>query len=127
MPPAGGTVIKYIDFPPEPRDAAEREAGAEAAEARRAQSNEAGLRRRPEHPRHPGMHETDTVDYAIVLSGEIYAILDEDETLMKAGDVLIQNATMHAWANRSQEPCRVVFVLVDGRTGAATGEQSHGR
>ena len=115
MPPARGTVLKYIDFPPEPRDAAERDREAQASEARRPGTTEAGLRPQPQHPRHPGMHETDTIDYAIVLSGEIFAIMDEDETLMKTGDVLIQNATLHAWANRSDEPCRVLFVLVDGR------------
>ena len=62
------------------------------------------------------MHETDTIDYAIVLSGEIWAIMDEGETLMKQGDVLIQNVTDRAWANRSNAPCRILFVLVDGRT-----------
>jgi hypothetical protein len=44
----------------------------------------------PDASRHPGMHKTDTVDYAIVLSGEIWALMDEGETLMKAGDCLVQ-------------------------------------
>ena len=60
------------------------------------------------------MHRTETVDYAIVLSGEIVAIMDEGETLLHAGDVLIQRGTNHAWANRSQAPARVAFVLIDG-------------
>jgi quercetin dioxygenase-like cupin family protein len=58
------------------------------------------------------MHKTSTVDYAIVLSGEIYALMDEGETLMKAGDVLVQRGTNHAWSNRSAEPCLVAFILV---------------
>jgi quercetin dioxygenase-like cupin family protein len=63
--------------------------------------------------RHPGFHQTDTVDYAIVLEGEVWAILDEAETLLKAGDVLIQRGTFHAWDNRSEAVCRVLFVLID--------------
>ncbi len=121
MPPAGGTVLKYIDVPPEPADRVVRDRQAQAAEAKRGPVSEAGLRRKPDHRLHPGMHETDSVDYAIVLSGEIYAVMEEGETLMKAGDVLIQNATMHAWANRSDKPCRVLFVLVDGRKEPSDG------
>lgn len=63
--------------------------------------------------RHPGMHRTATVDYAIVLSGEIWAVMDEGETLMKPGDVLVQRGTSHAWSNRTDQPCRIAFVLID--------------
>jgi hypothetical protein len=56
------------------------------------------------HPRHPGMHRTETVDYAI---------LDEGETTMRAGDILIQRGTLHAWANRSTQIARIAFVLID--------------
>jgi quercetin dioxygenase-like cupin family protein len=66
-----------------------------------------------EKRRHPGMHRTRTLDYAIVLSGEIYAVLDEGEVLLEAGDVLVQRGTNHAWSNRSDRPCRIAFVLVD--------------
>ena len=58
---------------------------------------------------------TKTVDYAIVLEGEIYAVMDEGETLMRAGDVLIQRGTNHAWANRSDKTARIAFVLIDGK------------
>ena len=64
--------------------------------------------------RHPGMHTTQTVDYAIILEGEIWAVMDEGETLMRAGDVLIQRGTNHAWANRSARTARIAFVLIDG-------------
>jgi uncharacterized cupin superfamily protein len=60
------------------------------------------------------MHRTETVDYAIVLEGEIWAVMDEDETLLRAGDVLIQRGTNHAWANRSGATARIAFVLIDG-------------
>ena len=76
------------------------------------------MRRKPEGARHAGMHETDTIDYAVVLSGEIYAIVDEGETLMRPGDVLIQCGTSHSWDNRSDEVCRVLFVMMGGVRGA---------
>jgi len=60
------------------------------------------------------MHITDTVDYAILLQGELVAILEENETVMRAGDILIQRGTNHAWANRSQSIARIAFVLIDG-------------
>ena len=63
---------------------------------------------------HPGMHRTDTVDYAIILEGEIWAVMDDNETLMKQGDVLVQRGTNHAWANRSDKTARICFVLLDG-------------
>ena len=65
------------------------------------------------NPRHPGFHKTATIDYAIVLSGEIYAMMDEGEVLLKAGDALVQRGTNHAWSNRTQEPAVVAFVLID--------------
>ena len=64
---------------------------------------------------HPGMHTTDTVDYAIVLEGEIVAIMDEGETVMRQGEVLIQRGTSHAWANRSGKPVKMAFILVDSK------------
>jgi mannose-6-phosphate isomerase-like protein (cupin superfamily) len=105
-PDPGGTVFRVIDYPPDSErlksldpEAHFASMGAQAAPA--------------EKRRHPGMHRTRTIDYAIVLSGEIYAVLDEGEVLLKAGDVLIQRATNHAWSNRGERPCRIAFVLVD--------------
>jgi len=63
--------------------------------------------------RHPFMHRTDSVDYAVVLSGEIYMLMDEEDCLLKAGDTVIQQGTNHAWSNRGTEPCLIAFVLVD--------------
>jgi uncharacterized cupin superfamily protein len=65
--------------------------------------------------RHPGMHRTHSVDYAVVLEGEIDMLLDASEVHLKAGDVLVQQATNHAWVNRSGAHCRIAFVLVDAR------------
>lgn len=64
-------------------------------------------------PDHPGMHTTDTVDFDVVVSGEVYLELDNGaEILLKAGDCLIQNGTRHAWHNRSGEKCVIAFSLV---------------
>ena len=74
-----------------------------------------GYVRHLDDKRHPGFHKTDTIDYAIVLSGEIYALMDEGEVLLKAGDVLIQRGTNHAWSNRTEQPCCIAFVLIDAK------------
>ena len=65
--------------------------------------------------RHPLMHRTETIDYAVILSGEIYCVLDDTEVLLKAGDILVQCGTNHAWSNRSDAPCDILFVLIDGK------------
>ena len=65
------------------------------------------------NPRHPGFHKTNSLDYVIVLSGEIYALMDEGELLLKSGDVLVQRGTNHAWSNRGDEPALLAFVLID--------------
>ena len=67
--------------------------------------------------RHILFHQTDTVDYAIVLEGEIWAVLDDDEVLMRQGDVLVQRGTGHAWSNRSDKVCRLAFILIDAEPG----------
>jgi len=104
-PVGGGTVFRIIEYPPDSvrlktlaPDAFFPEMGAQAAD--KAQR------------RHAGMHKTNTVDYAIVLSGEIYAVLDESEVLLRAGDCLVQRGTRHAWSNRTEKPCVIAFVLV---------------
>jgi len=66
-----------------------------------------------ENPRDPGMHRTRTIDYVVILSGEIDMLLDETEVHLKAGDVMVQRGTNHAWVNRGTEPCVAIFVLVD--------------
>jgi quercetin dioxygenase-like cupin family protein len=62
------------------------------------------------------MHRTETIDYGIVLAGQVTLVLDDgSETALRVGDVVVQRGTDHAWANTSDEPARMVFVLVDGR------------
>ena len=64
---------------------------------------------------HPHMHRTETVDYVIVIDGEIEMDMDDSTVKLKAGDILVQRGTNHAWANRSGKNARVAFVLVDGK------------
>jgi uncharacterized cupin superfamily protein len=61
------------------------------------------------------MHRTRSIDYAIVLAGEIDMLLDDSEVHVKAGDIIVQQGTNHAWVNRGREPCRIAFVLIDAR------------
>ncbi|HEX4409154.1 MAG TPA: cupin domain-containing protein [Xanthobacteraceae bacterium] len=61
----------------------------------------------------PHMHRTETVDYVIVLEGEIEMDMDDSTVKLKAGDIMVQRGTNHAWANRSEKRARVAFVLID--------------
>jgi len=65
--------------------------------------------------RHPFMHRTDTIDYQIVLSGEIDMLLDDDEVHLTAGDIVVQRGTNHAWVNRGTEPCLIAAVQIDAK------------
>jgi quercetin dioxygenase-like cupin family protein len=60
------------------------------------------------------MHRTQTVDYGIVLDGEVVLVLDDSETVLRAGDVIVQRGTNHRWENRSGTTARVAFILIDG-------------
>jgi mannose-6-phosphate isomerase-like protein (cupin superfamily) len=105
-PAPGGTKLRVVEYPP---DAVRFARGGDAGTTREMRG---GADVATDTARHPGMHKTASLDYAIVLSGEIYAVLDQGETLMRTGDVLIQRGTSHAWSNRTDEPTRVAFVLV---------------
>lgn len=101
--------MRIIDWPAEPEDPAELRRLMDKTFA----SMYPDAHRDVKPGEHPGMHTTDTVDYAIVLEGEIVAIMEEGETVMRQGDVLIQRGTAHAWANRSGKPVKVAFILID--------------
>jgi len=72
--------------------------------------------------RHPFMHRTETLDYAVVLEGVITMLLDDCEVQLKAGDVVIQRGTNHAWSNRSGKPVRMLYMLIDGQYDAALAD-----
>lgn len=109
-PPKNGSVFRIISYPPD----SERLEGLQKEHAshtddgsgRAAAIDRSGAR-------HPGFHKTASIDYAIVLSGEIYAMMDEGEVLLRPGDVLVQRGTNHTWSNRNAEPAVLAFVLID--------------
>ena len=103
-PPPRGSIFRVVDFPP----AADFGAVDNAAMLREMRI-EAGRG----DARHASMHRTKSIDYAVVISGEIDMLLDDSEVHLKAGDVLVQQGTNHAWVNRGTENCRIAFVLID--------------
>jgi hypothetical protein len=113
-PPKNGTRIRVLDIPPEddrfdsisPEEARKH---FEMIGAGNASSHHGGG-----SSRHAFMHKTETVDYGIVLQGEVTLILDIGETVIRAGDIVVQRGTNHGWANRSGAPCRIAFILIDG-------------
>jgi quercetin dioxygenase-like cupin family protein len=70
----------------------------------------------------PRRHRTDSIDYAVVLKGEIDMELDGSTVHLSAGDVLVQRGTIHNWVNRGTEPCVIAFVLVDAKPATAGGK-----
>lgn len=112
-PPKNGTRIRVLDIPPEdgrfenlsPEEARKHFEMIGAGEA----SSHHG-----DGSRHAFIHRTETIDYGIVLEGEITLILDIGETVVRAGDIVIQRGTNHGWANRSAANCRIAFILIDG-------------
>ncbi len=112
-PPKAGTRIRFVDIPP---DTAEFLAhGAGKMKDAFAQIGDEKASTVQAHSPHPLMHRTESVDYGVVIEGEMTLVLDDSEVLLKPGSVVVQRGTNHAWANRSGRPCRMVFVLVDGR------------
>jgi mannose-6-phosphate isomerase-like protein (cupin superfamily) len=110
LPPDTGTALLVVEFPP--LDPAE-EAKMDPNMMMKVIGERAPARGLP--VKHPLMHRTRTVDYAVILSGEIDMMLDDSVVHVRAGDVIVQQATNHAWINRSREPCRILFALIDSR------------
>jgi mannose-6-phosphate isomerase-like protein (cupin superfamily) len=111
-PPPSGTTIRIVVIPPEPESV--RRMTPEQAHAAFAAIGGAAASTFREGALHPFMHRTESIDYGLVLEGEITLVLDDSETLLKAGDVVVQRGTNHAWSNRSDGPCKIAFVLIDG-------------
>ena len=112
-PAPQGTLFRISEVPPE-SDAIRNMTPEQAREAFRASGAE-DASTWGRGGRHPLMHRTETVDYAVVLEGEIALILDEGEVNLKAGDVVIQRGTNHAWSNRSGKMVKMLYVLIDGK------------
>lgn len=111
-PPKNGTVFRISEIAPETEGLRNLDA-AKAKEIFKAMGNE-NASTAGRGGRHPFMHRTETIDYAVVLSGEITMLLDDTDIQLKAGDVVIQRGTNHAWSNRSDKPALMLYVLIDG-------------
>ena len=107
-----GTLLRISIVPPETE--ATRNLTPEQAQALFRKSGAGEASTFGKGGRHPMMHRTETVDYAVVLEGEITLILDDGELDLKAGDVVIQRGTSHAWSNRSGKNVKMLYVLMDG-------------
>ena len=108
FPAVGETVVRIADFPPD--DVYPQNAGDAVFDEIGAQEErEAGSAHSAD--KHFWFHRTESIDYAVVLEGEITLLVDEGEVTLRAGDVAIQRATAHAWSNRTDKTARMMFVL----------------
>lgn len=107
-PPEMGSVFRVIEFEPEDPEVLATLDGKDAF------GDMGAAHAIVEGARHPFMHRTDSVDYAVILQGEIYMLLDNSEVHLQAGDTVVQRGTNHAWSNRGAESCFIAFVLIDG-------------
>jgi mannose-6-phosphate isomerase-like protein (cupin superfamily) len=111
-PPAGGTRFRFVDIPPDTEEFLS--SGSEKMGEAFTQIGDKAASTVKESSPHPLMHRTESIDYGVVIEGEMTLILDDGEALLKPGSVVIQRGTNHAWANRSGKMCRMLFVLVSG-------------
>jgi hypothetical protein len=116
LPERYGSVIRVLDIPPGGTHETDSGAASESfAEMGASDAVTAG------GSSHPFMHRTETVDYGILISGEIWLVVDQGEIRLSPGDIAIQRGTSHAWSNRSDQPARLIFVLMDGKYAAGIG------
>jgi len=108
-----GTKIRIAEVPPETEDLFKLTP--EQADAMFARSGSNIKSTFGKGGRHPRMHRTESIDYAVVLEGEVTMLLDEGDVHLKTGDVIIQRGTNHAWSNRSGKTVRMLYILVDAR------------
>jgi hypothetical protein len=111
LPAPRGSVIRVLDIPPggvhESDSGAAATSFAEMGASHTVTSRSGGSS-------HPFMHRTETVDYGILLAGEIWLVVDTGEIKLDPGDIVIQRGTNHAWSNRSAHPARLIFILLGG-------------
>lgn len=112
-PPPGGSVCRVVTFPPE--DASRSRVSARDVQAFFDAMGSPGASTYSPGGRHPYMQKTRTLDFCLVLEGEITLVLDLEEVELKAGDTVVQRGTNHAWSNRSGRPCTIAFSSHDAQ------------
>ena len=105
-PTPNGTIFRVVEIPPESGSKIDTEETFRQLGSGNKPTSE-------DQEKHPTMHKTNSIDYLVVISGEMWMVMEEGEVLLKAGDCIVQRGTNHAWANRSGRPCRMLFVLID--------------
>jgi hypothetical protein len=110
-PRAGGTLLRIVELGPDHLSSDFSHTDAKSVFTRLGAGNDSTA---DAQSRHASMHRTETIDYGIVLEGEVTLILDDSEHNLRTGDIIIQRGTNHGWSNRSDKPCRIAFVLIDG-------------
>jgi len=111
-PPKNGTILRIVEFPPDSTWQASVDGSAAFKSIGAGHVRDRGSS-------DPMMHKTSTVDYIIVLKGEIHAVMETGDKLLRAGDILVQRGTNHSWSVRGNEPCVIAAVLVNARPLAA--------
>ena len=111
-PPPGGSVCRVMTFPPD--DVYKGRVGAKEVQAYFAAMGSPGASTYSPNALHPYMQKTRTLDFALIIEGEITLVLDLEEVQLKAGDTVVLRGVNHAWSNRSAHPCTVAFSSHDG-------------
>jgi len=107
IPARTGTIFRIVEIPPESPDAP---IDAKAAFEQLGSENKP---KAADSAKHQSMHKTNSVDYLVVISGEMTMLMEDGETVLKQGDCIVQRGTNHAWVNKSGKPCILAAVLVD--------------
>lgn len=105
-PVRSGTIFRVVEIPPESSSNIDTEET----------FKQLGSGNKPtaeDQEKHPTMHKTNSVDYLVVISGEMWMVMEKGEVLLKPGDCIVQRGTNHAWKNKGDKPCLLAAVLVD--------------
>ena len=107
-PDRHGTIFRLVEIPPESKTTFD----AKGIFTELKSSNKPSAK---DSSRHPTMHKTNSIDYLVVISGEMIMAMEDAETLLKQGDCIVQRGTNHAWINKSKEPCLIAAILIDAK------------
>ena len=108
-PTPKGTIFRVVEIPPE---STQTPIDAKAAFEALSSTNKPTAK---DTSTHPSMHKTNSIDYLVVISGEMWMVMEEGEVLLRAGDCIVQRGTNHAWVNRTGRPCLLAAVLIDAQ------------